>query len=149
VQRFAAQIEEAVFQADVFRIVRLAEDRQRQFAGLDRTSISRANISISPVGRLALTVSSVRGLTSPSTRMTHSPRTRLGVREAWRIRVGNDLGNAVVVTQVDEKHAAMVADAVDPSGEPDIGAGVALAKRGARCGNGSDACHILKAGASR
>jgi hypothetical protein len=34
VQRFAAQIEEAVFQAHVFRIIRLAEDRQRQFARL-------------------------------------------------------------------------------------------------------------------
>ena len=33
VQGLAAQVEEAVFQADVLRIVRLAEYRQRQFAG--------------------------------------------------------------------------------------------------------------------
>ncbi len=33
VQRLAAQVEEAVFEADVFRIVRLAEHRQRQFLG--------------------------------------------------------------------------------------------------------------------
>jgi hypothetical protein len=34
VQRLAAQIEEAVLEAHVFRIVGLAEDRQRQFLGL-------------------------------------------------------------------------------------------------------------------
>jgi hypothetical protein len=37
--------------------------------------MSRAKISISPVGRFAFTVSAVRALTSPSTRITHSPRT--------------------------------------------------------------------------
>jgi hypothetical protein len=37
--------------------------------------MSRAKISTSPVGRFGLTVSSVRALTSPSTRITHSPRT--------------------------------------------------------------------------
>ena len=33
VQRIAAKIEEAILQANVFRIVELAEDRQRQFLG--------------------------------------------------------------------------------------------------------------------
>jgi hypothetical protein len=67
-------------------------------------------------------------------RITHSPRTRLGDLEGGRIRVGDDLGHAVMVAQVDEQHAAMVAHAVHPAREPE---------------NGSDACHILKAGASR
>jgi hypothetical protein len=46
-----------------------------------------------------------------------------------------------MVAQVDEQNAAMVAHAVHPAREPDIGAGVALAKRGA--GVGTVAMHVI------
>ena len=62
-------------QANVFRIVRLAEHRQRQFLGRAQNFDLLVKSSTSPVGRLALSVSAVRALTSPSTRMTHSART--------------------------------------------------------------------------
>jgi hypothetical protein len=65
----------------------------------------------------------------------------LGDLEGGRIRIGDDLGQAVMIAQVDEQHAAMVAHAVHPAREPDIGAGVALAKRGA--GVGTVAMHVI------
>ena len=47
VQRLAAQVEEAVFQADVFRIVRLAEHRQRQFLGRrQHLDLARENLDL-------------------------------------------------------------------------------------------------------
>jgi hypothetical protein len=83
VQRVAAQVEEAVFQADVFRIVRLAEHRQRQFLGR-RQHFDLAGEELDLAGRQfgLLTVSGVRAFTSPSTRITHSPRTVSAVLKA-------------------------------------------------------------------
>ena len=75
VQRLAAQVEEAVLQPDVFRIIRLAEHRQRQLLGRRQHFELADEDSTSPVGSLAFTVSAARALTSPSTRITHSERT--------------------------------------------------------------------------
>ena len=41
----------------------------------------------------------------------------LGLLEGRAVGVGDDLGQPVVVAQVDEQHAAMVADAVAPAGQ--------------------------------
>jgi hypothetical protein len=84
VQRLAAQVEEAVLQADVFRIIGLAKHRQRQFLADDslrqRTSISRANTSIAPVGRCGSPIHGLFGarlhLGQAMTRITHSPWSR-------------------------------------------------------------------------
>ena len=40
---------------------------------------------------------------------------RLGVGESRRIRIGDALGQAVVVAQIDEQQAAVVADAMHPA----------------------------------
>jgi hypothetical protein len=48
-------------------------------------------------------------------RITHSPRTVSASLKRRRIRIGDDLGHAVVIAQVDEQHAAMVAHAVHPA----------------------------------
>ena len=54
--RLAAQIEEAVPEADFLGIFLLARHRQRQFVGAPTApSPSRARTSISPVGRFGLT----------------------------------------------------------------------------------------------
>src|SRR5262249_52940934 len=58
----------------------------------------------------------------------------LGQREGRRIRVHHALGQAVMVAQVNEQHAAMVADAVAPAGQANGLADVALAERAAGMG---------------
>src|SRR5262249_47463969 len=58
----------------------------------------------------------------------------LGCFERRRIRVHHHLGDAVVVAQVDEQHAAMVADAMAPAREANLPADVARAKRAAGVG---------------
>src|SRR5262249_23938836 len=68
--------------------------------------------------------------------------------ERGRIRVGHHLGEAVVVAQVDEEHAAMVADAVDPAGEPHLAADVARAERAAGMGTVTVHWDLLESGKS-
>ena len=117
VQRRAAQVQKAIFEADVFRVVVLAGDRQRQFSGgaehlhvgdehLDRT---RRQIGVFRPGRT---------LFHPPVDAHHPlGPDRLGQPEGGRIRVGHALRDAIVVAQVDEEDAAVVADAVAPAGE--------------------------------
>ncbi len=100
----------------------------------DSTSISRANTSISPVGRRSFTSSASRCFTSPSMRITHSERTVSADLEGWRIGVDHHLGDAVMVAQVDEEEAAVVAHAVHPAGQAHGRAGISGAKGGAGVG---------------
>ncbi len=61
-QGLAAQVEVAVLQPDLFRIVGLAEHRQRQLGRLRQHRHGCATrISISPVGRFGFTVSGDAG----------------------------------------------------------------------------------------
>ena len=95
VQRLAPQIEEAVLQAHVLRIVGLAEHRQRQLLGrATSTSISVANSSTSPVGSSALTVPS--GRVAHAAVNAHHPlgAQRLGDLERGTVGIGHDLGDA-------------------------------------------------------
>jgi hypothetical protein len=68
---------------------------------------------------LALTVPALRAFTVPSIVTTLS--TRRIEEAAPAVAVGDDLGDAVMVAQVHEQHAAMVALAMDPArgGHPD------------------------------
>ncbi len=131
VQRVAAQVEEAVFEADVLGIVRLAEHRQRQFLGrrqhldLARENLDLAGRQIGVGGlggaRLDLAVDADHPFAAHG----------LGRLEGRRIRIGDDLGQAVVVAQVDEQQPAMVADAVHPARNADGGADVGFPQLGA------------------
>ena len=56
---------------------------------------------------------------------------RLGQLKSFAVGVGDNLREPIVVAQIDEKHAAMVADAVAPAREPYDRADIALAKRAA------------------
>ncbi len=58
----------------------------------------------------------------------------LGELEARGVRVQHQLGQAIVVAQVDEDQPAMVPLAMDPAGKPDGLAGVGGAKRAAGVG---------------
>ncbi len=42
--------------------------------------------------------------------------------EGGRIRIDHALGHAVVVAQIDEQQAAVIADAMAPAGKPNVGA---------------------------
>jgi hypothetical protein len=129
VQRLAAQVEEAIAQADILGIFLLAGDRHRQFFGRRapwrpwrRLRSRRSQVGID--GRF------VAGLHHAVD--GHHAFDAAGFEEGERgaVAVGHDLGDAVVVAQVDEQHAAMIALAMDPAREADILADM-LAREGA------------------
>ena len=57
-----------------------------------------------------------------------------GDLEGRTIGIGDHLGQAVMVAQIDEQHAAVVADAVAPSGEADFLSDQGLGRLGAGVG---------------
>ena len=131
-QRLAAQIEEAVGQADILGIIRLAEHRQRQFACLrQHFHLARENLDLA--GRQVR----IHGVVAARLDLTvdaHDPFTAhfLGDGETGRIGIGDHLGDAEMVAKVDEENAAMIAHAVDPSGYADDRSCVRLAE-GSAC----------------
>ena len=118
VQGFAPQVEKAVFQADVFGVIQFAEHRQRQLlrsgehlhlADEDFDLAGRqVGIDRIPVAQLDLAINADHPFGA----------NRLGQAEGGRIGVGHHLGDAIVIAQVDKQHAAVVADAMHPSGQP-------------------------------
>ena len=119
VQRLAPQIEEAVLQPQVLRIVRLAEHRNRQLLGR-RQHLDLAGEHLHLAGRQLRVDAcpSGRSRTLPSTRITHSERTVSADLEGRAVGVGHHLRQAVVVAQVDEQQAAVVAHAMHPARQP-------------------------------
>ena len=147
VQLVAAKVEEAVGEARLLRVLLLAEDRQRQLGcgpehlHLGRVDLDRTRWQIGVFGS---------GRAPPHGPVeAHDPfrAHRLGRPEGGRIRVDHDLGQAVMVAQIDELDAAMVADAVAPAREADARADVAVAERAA--GVGAVTVHGLSGGSRR
>ncbi len=119
-QGLAAQVEVAVLEADVLRVFGLAEDRQRQFGGF-RQDLDAGDAQLDLAGRQVGVHD--RGLTGHD--LAVDADDALGAQafdglEARRLRVQHQLGQAVVVAQVDEQQAAVVALAVDPARQADI-----------------------------
>ena len=130
VQRLAAQVEEAVLEADVFRVVRLAEDRQRQFLRR-RQHLNLLGVELDLAGRHVLVDGVVGARLDEAVDADHPfAADRLGQFEGRAVGIGDDLGHAVVVAQVDEEDAAMVADTVNPAGETNGGADIGLPQGG-------------------
>ena len=75
----------------------------------ERTRISRASTSISPVGIFGFTVSGARAATSPTTAITNSPRTPSAL--GWGAEGNSDSHHlhSPRVADVDEDHADQVA----------------------------------------
>ena len=140
----AAQVEETVLKPYVLRIFLIAEHRHRQFAG--RTQhLDLADIDLDRAGRQFRIVGAGRTAAHLAVDPHHPFRAQLfGVLERRRIRVGDALGQAVMVAQVDEQHAAMVADAMAPAGQTDglVDVGCRGARR--RYGTGNDAWNFQK-----
>ena len=84
-----------------------------------RISIAEARTSISPVGMRGLAMAGGRARTSPSTAMQYSNFSSCASERSasGRIRVHDDLREAVAVAHVDEPHPAVVPVPVHPSVE--------------------------------
>ena len=131
VQPLAPQVEEAVTQPRIFRIIRIAEHLDRQFAGrAQHLDLGDEHLDLSG-GKIGIG-GAVRTGPHLAVDSDHPFGAHLlGRLEGRAVRVGDDLGQAVMVPQIDEQEAAMVADAVAPAGKADGLADVGGAKRAA------------------
>jgi hypothetical protein len=124
VQPVTPQVEEAVFEADVLGIFLVAEHRHRQFARRPQ-HLDIGGEDLDGAGRQVRIFGTSRAppypAVDPNDPFRAQPFRRL---EGRRVRVGHHLGEAVMVAQIDEQHAAMVADAVTPARKPDGGVDV-------------------------
>ncbi len=130
-QGLAAQIEEAELQAQVFRIVGLAEHRNGQLlCRRQHLDLGRAELHLA---RRQLLIHGALGARAHGAVDADDPlgAQRLGNLEGGAVGIGDHLGKAVVVAQVDEQQPAVVAHAVDPAREADGFADVGRAQRAA------------------
>ena len=140
VQPVAPQVEEAVLEPDFLRIFLVAEHRHRQLVG--RTQhLDVLDVDLDLAGRQVRILGAARAAAHLAVDPHHPfGAQRLDLLERRAVRVGDHLAQAVVVAQVDEEHAAVVAHAVHPAGKPDLFVDVALAERAA--GVGAIAMHF-------
>ncbi len=112
----AAQIEEAVFEPDLLRIVLLAEHRHRQFGGRSQ-HFDLVDIDLDLSGR-QIGVHGALGAHAHLAVDAHHPfrAQGFGQLEGRTVRIGHHLGQPIVVAQIDEQHPAVVSDAMTPAG---------------------------------
>ena len=115
VQLLATQVEEAVPEPRVFGIGLVAEHRQRQIARRAQ-NFDLAHIDLDEAGRHLGVFGARRALAHPAVDTNDEFRAQfLRLGEGGRIRVDDALGEAVMVAQIDEQQAAVIADAVAPA----------------------------------
>ncbi len=120
VQGLAAQVEIAVLEPQLFGIVGLAEHRQRQLGGLgDHVDGRHADLDLAG-GQVG-----IDGVGRAGQDLAVHPDHALGAQaldavEARGLGADHQLGQAIVVAQVDEHQPAVVALAMDPARQPDI-----------------------------
>ncbi len=141
VKLFAAQVEEAVAQPHILGIGLVAEDRHGQFGG-GAEHLDLGDIDLDEAGR-HFGVFGAGGAFADGPVDAHDPfgAQFLGEGERPGIGVDDALRDAVMVAQVDEQNAAVIADAVAPAGQPDRFAGVGFAEVAAAMG--TVAVHVL------
>ena len=117
VQRLAPQIEEAVLQPQVFRVVRLAEHRHGQLLGR-RQHLDLGGEKLDLARRQLLVHRAVGARAHLAVDADH-PFGAHALRrlEGGAVGIGDDLRDAVVIAQVDEQQAAVVAHAMHPARE--------------------------------
>ena len=95
----------------------------------DRTSMPVANTSIRPVGSSWFSVP-CRALSLHLAVDRDHPFAAqgLGDLEGRAVGVGDDLGQAIMVAQIDEQHAAMIAHAMHPARQARLGTLVRIAQ---------------------
>ena len=133
-QLLATQIEEAVAQPHVFWIILLAEHGHRQFGG-GSENLDSGDIDFDQAGRHFGIFGARRGVSAPRRRSARPiPNEAFRLVESRRIRIDHALGHAIVIAQIDEQHAAMIANAMAPAGKTNRFAGLHLAKAAAAMG---------------
>ena len=124
----------SVLQPCFLWIFLVAEHRHRQFASRPQ-NFDLADIDLDRAGRQIGVLRTAGAATHFAVDAHHPFRAQgFGDLERRAIGIGHHLGQPVMVAQIDEQHAAMVADAMAPAGQPDLGADVAVAKRAASMG---------------
>ena len=131
VQFLATKVEETVLKPYIFRIFLLAEHRQRQLGGRPQ-DLDLADVDLDHAGRQFRIVGTIGAAAHLAVDPDDPFRAELfDFLERRRIRVGHALRDAVMVAQVDEQDAAMVANAMDPAREANDLADIALPERAA------------------
>lgn len=140
VQPLAPQIEIAIFEADFLGIFILAEHRHRQFLRR-RLYHDIAGAQFDFAGRQRR----IHRLGRTRHHIAGDGDDRLGAqfvehRMRRAVAVGYDLGDAIMVAQIDEQEVSVVALAVDPAGKLDRGPDIG----GAKLGTGMSAIGVHK-----
>ena len=144
VQGLAAQIQEAILQPHILRVVGLAENGDRQLLGR-RQHLDLGGEELHLTRRQLGVDGALGPVAHAAVDADHPLRAhRLGDLESGAVGVGDHLREPVVVAQVDEQQAAVVAHAVHPTGQAAGNAHVALAQRPA--GVGAVAMHRRRRG---
>ncbi len=134
VQLLATKVEETVLKPYIFGIFLFAEHRQRQLAGRPQ-HLDLADVKFDRAGRQFGVVGTLRTMAHLAVDPHHPLRAQFfGILEGRRIRVGHALRQAVMVAQIDEQHAAMVANPVAPARQPHGLVDIAVAERAAGVG---------------
>ena len=122
VKFLAPEIKEPVPEPRIFGIGLVAEHRQRQVSGWPE-HFDLADVNLDQPRRHFGVFSARRALANLAVDTDHEFRPQLlGLTESGRIRIDHALGQAVVVAQIDEQHAAVIADAMAPARKPNVGA---------------------------
>ncbi len=122
VKFLAPEIEEPVPEPRVLRIGLIAEHRQRQIAGRPQ-DFDLAEVNLDEAGGHFGVFGAGRTLAHLAVDADHEFRTQfLRFAKGWRIRIDHALGDPIMVAQIDEQQAAVIADAVAPAGKPNVGA---------------------------
>ena len=116
----AAEVEIAIFEAGLLRIFGLARDRHRQFGGR-RLDLDRVDHHFNVTGRQLL-------VDRPALAIDDLARNgddrldsqRIERRKCVRPGAADQLGQPIMVAQIDEQHPAMVALAVDPARQANL-----------------------------
>ena len=141
VKLLASQVEEPIFKPRILGIGLVAKYRQRQVPGRPQ-HLDRLHIDLNEPGRHFGVFGAARALAHLAVDADDEFRAQLlRIAEGGRIRIDDALGEAVMVAQIDEQQAAVVADAMAPSGKPDVGA--VLGEGQGAAGMGSVAMHDL------
>jgi hypothetical protein len=125
---FAPKVQEAVSQTNVLGIFLIAEHRQGQFGGFGE-NLDRGSKNLDPACRELGILGSRR---AGADRSIHAddpfgPQA-FGELEGRGVRIDDDLGEAIMVAQVDEQKPAVIADAMNPTREANNGADMRLAQ---------------------
>ncbi len=130
-EMLATQVKKAVFEPDLFGIFLLAEYGHRQFCGGSK-HLDLVDIDFDLTGRQIRILCARRTPTNLAVNADDPFRTqRLGKLESLAVRIGYDLREPIMVAQINEQHAAMVANAMTPSGQSNGRTNVGVAKSAA------------------